>query len=449
MSKLTEEPVLKTLFRMALPMLAGTIAMNTYNFIDTWFVAKLGTIPLAAMGFSFPVVTLLTFIAGGTGTGVTTLTSHALGRKNRSDASKIATHGILLVVIISALIAVGGYLSITPLFRWLGADSRTMPQVKAYMRIWYLGAVFMALPMLGNGILISLGDSKAASRFMVLGAVVNCVLDPVMIFGFAFFPAMGISGAALATVLSQVVSTLWLLYLLIVKHKLLHPPMAHMTSFPASCRLIFDFALPSILSMILMPVSSAVITSLVGRYGAEAVAAASAAGRVEMFSFMIPMALGMSLVPFVSQNYGGRHHDRILRARTYSIRFALFYGVLIAGVLFATAPALARLFSDDPRVTGLFVLCLRITSAGFGMMEVHRYCGFFFTGIHRPFLSTLINMIRVLVLLVPFSFLGSSLFGIRGIFAGRLVTDLIAGIFSVVLVFRVLKSRRGRHPEEQ
>ena len=93
MSKLVDDHVLKTLFRMAVPMLAGTIAHNTYNFVDTMFVAKLGTIPLAAMGFTFPVVTLLIFVAGGIGTGVTTLTSHALGRRNREDAQRMVTMG--------------------------------------------------------------------------------------------------------------------------------------------------------------------------------------------------------------------------------------------------------------------------------------------------------------------------------------------------------------------
>ncbi|HEX3019786.1 MAG TPA: MATE family efflux transporter [Chitinispirillaceae bacterium] len=440
MSKLTSEPVLKTLFRMAVPMLAGTIAFNTYNFVDTLFISKLGTIPLAAMGFTFPVVTFFTFIAGGIGTGVTTLTSHSLGRKNHKDASKIVTHGILMVIIISALISTIGFLTIKHVFTMLGADTQTLPLVSKYMRCWYTGAVFMALPMMGNGILISLGDSKAASSFMVLGAVLNCILDPVMIFGFAGFPAMGMFGAAFATVIAQAISTLWLAYLLIGKHKIFIIKNLPGSSFFHSCKNILRFAIPSILSMILMPVSSAVVTRLISTYGNEAVAAASAAGRVEMFSFIIPMALGMSLVPFVSQNFGGGHIDRIYQARRYSMRFAILYGIIVAALLFATAPFLATLFTNNSNVKNIFVLYIRVISFGFGMMEVHRYCGFFLTGIHRPVLSTILNMVRILILLLPLSFLGSSLFGIKGIFAGRLFTDLMAGTVGIITVAIILKS---------
>lgn len=439
MSKLTRDPVLPTLFRMAAPMLVGTVAINTYNFVDTMFIARLGTIPLAAMGFTFPVVTLLTFVAGGIGTGVTTLTSHALGRKSREEASRIVTHGIGLVVIVAAIISIIGFLTMSSVFSMLGADTQTLPLVSKYMSCWYAGAVFMALPMVGNGILISLGDSKAASSFMLLGAVLNCVLDPVMIFGFAGIPAMGMWGAALATVLAQAISTAWLAYLLIVKHKIFKINKLTGGGFLNSCSSILRFAIPSILSMILMPVSSAVLTKLISSYGNEAIAAASAAGRVEMFSYIIPMALGMSLVPFVSQNYGGGHIDRIYQARRYSVRFALLYGIVVAAILFITAPLISRIFTSNESVKEIFILYLRIASFGFGMMEVHRYSGFFLTGIHLPILSTLLNVVRIIVLLLPLSFLGSSLFGIKGIFAGRLLTDLIAGTVGIISVAVLLK----------
>jgi putative MATE family efflux protein len=441
MSKLVDDHVLKTLFRMAVPMLAGTIAHNTYNFVDTMFVAKLGTLPLAAMGFTFPVVTLLIFIAGGIGTGITTLTSHALGRQNREDAQRMVTHGFLLIILVSATIAIAGFLSMKPIFSLLGADEKSMPLVREYMSIWYLGALFMALPMMGNGILISLGDSKAASSFMVLGAVLNCVFDPVMIFGLAGFPAMGMAGAALATVLAQAISTIWLIWLLARKHKLLRFKNLSLTLFPKSCRDISYFAIPSCLSMMLMPLASGVLTALISKFGHEAVAAVSAASRVEMFSFIIPMALGMSLVPFVSQNFGAGQMDRIYQARIYSIRFALLYGALIAAIMFFAAPLLALIFTNDQKVIELFILYLRIVSLGFGMMEVHRYCGFFLTGIHHPVLSTILNGFRVLVLLLPLSFLGSKISGIQGIFTGRLLTDLLAGTTGIITVSLMLKKQ--------
>jgi len=438
MSKLTESSVRTTLFRMAFPMLTGTIAMNTYNLVDTWYVSQLGTIPLAAMGFTFPVVMLFTFIAGGIGTGVTTLTSHALGKLERKTASLIVTHGVILVAILSAILSIIGYLTIGTIFGKLGANEQTLPLVKGYMRTWYIGAIFMAFPMMGNGILIALGDSRSASRFMATGAIANCILDPIFIFGWLGFPALGIWGAALATVLAQFISSMWLFYLLTRKHHLLRLMQPQFSLFFSTCKRIMGFAIPGSISMMLMPISSAVITALISKHGNEAVAATSAASRIEMFAFVIPMALGMSLVPFVSQNFGAKRFDRINEARIYATRFAFFYGLFIAIVFYLIAPFLSEIFTKDVAVAKIFISYVRTVSFGYGMMEVHRYCGFFLTGIHKPIIATILNGFRIMVLLIPLSILGSSYFGITGIFTGRLITDIIAGTLGLLAASKVL-----------
>ena len=207
------------------------------------------------------------------------------------------------------------------------------------------------------------------------------------------------------------------------------------------CRKILGFAIPSILSMILMPISAAVITRLLAGFGSEAVAASGAAGRIEMLAFVIPMALGMSLTPFVSQNFGANRLDRIREARILSMRFAFLYGAGVTVVFFVFAPWLAGLFSEDTRVVSVLVDYIRIISFGYGMMEVHRYCGFFLTGLHRPVSATLLNAIRVLVLLIPLSCLGARFFGVRGVLWGRLVTDLVVGCVGLVWVRRITEHR--------
>lgn len=439
MAKLLENSVKRTLFQIAFPMLAGTVAMHSYNLADTWFVSRLGTVPLAAMGYVFPVAMLLRFVAGGIGTGVTTLTSHALGRRDRPDAARFLTHGVILIFLVSAVMAVAGFLTIDPLFRILGADDLVLSLIRSYMRTWYAGALFMALPMMGSGILISLGESKTASLMMVGGSLLNCLLDPIMIFGWLGFPALGIWGAALATVIAQAVVSAWLLFLLTARHPLLRLRRPELSFFPRSCRRIAGFAVPGSISMMLMPFSAAVIIALVSRYGIEAVAAVSAAARVEHFAFVIPMALGVSLVPFVSQNFGGGRLDRIVEAKTYATGFAFVYGLGVTLVFFLAAPLLAAVFTRDPRVSAVFVRYVRIISFGYGMMEIHRYCGFILTGMHRPVLATVLNVVRVGALLIPLASLGSRFLGVEGIFAGRLLTDLAAGTVGLIWVTRLLR----------
>lgn len=437
MPTLVRDRVRITLFRMAFPMLAGTFAMNAYNLTDTWFVSRLGTLSLAAMGFTFPVIMILTCMAGGIGTGVTTLVSHAIGRQSHDDAARVVTHGILLTVLVTAVISVVGYFSIDSLFKRLGASAETLPLIGAYMRTWYVGALSMSLPMMGNGVLISCGDSRSASRFMILGTVLNGILDPIMIFGYFGCPAMGIRGAALATVIAQTISTVWLLGVLFGKHRLLLLGTRMLAGCLTSFRRIIRFAVPSILSMLLMPVSATVITRLLGGFGTEAVAAAGAVGRLEMFAFVIPMALGMSLTPFVSQNFGAQRLDRIAEAMSLAVRFALLYGGGVAVIFFVSARGLARLFSHDPKVIGIMVAYIRTVSFGYGMMEVHRYCGFHLTGRQKPFITTLFNAIRILVLLIPLSYLGAHHFGVQGVFCARLITDLTAGAIGLLWLRRM------------
>ena len=175
-------------------------------------------------------------------------------------------------------------------------------------------------------------------------------------------------------------------------------------------------------------------------FGHETIAATGAAGRIEMFAFMIPMALGISLTPFVSQNFGADRMDRVRKAQKVTTRFALCYGGLVAAVFILGAPWLASVFTDDPKVAETLVLYIRIISLGYGMMEVHRYCGFFLVGIHKPVSASLLNAVRVLALLIPLSYLGAHFWGINGVFGGRLATDLVVGCIGLVWVSRVCRS---------
>jgi len=268
-----------------------------------------------------------------------------------------------------------------------------------------------------------------------VGTVINTILNPIMIFGYLGWPAMGIAGSALATVVAQSISAVWLIHLLWRRHRLL---AWHVKGFGDSLRRITGFSVPSILSMILMPISATVITKLLSGFGHEAVAASGAASRIEMFAFMVPMALGISLTPFVSQNFGADCMDRVLKARRVSTWFALGYGSLIAVVFFLSAGKLAAIFTSDPKVADTLVSYIHIISFGYGMMEVHRYSGFFLTGMHKPASATVLNAVRVLVFLIPCSYLGAHFWGVTGVFTGRLITDLAVGSIGLVWVSRTL-----------
>ncbi len=433
------DSVSKTILRMAVPMLAGTFALNAYNLTDTWFVSRLGTNALAAMSFTFPVVMLLGFVVRGLGTGAMTVVAHALGKGKQKTAARITTHAIFLASSVSLLLTIAGLFTIDPLFTRLGATGEVLSLTRHYMVIWYVGLVVWVLEIMFNDIIIGTGNTKAVSSLMVGGTLLNFILDPVMIFGLLGFPRMGISGAALATVLSQVIVLVAGFYFVHKKYSLIIFVSHTRLRIMASWRRILRIGVPATLSSILTPLSAAVIIKIAASFGRAAVAAIGVASRIEMFAFMIPMTVGMSLVPFVAQNYGAGRFDRIRLVQKGAMLFALGFGFLIAGVFLCIARPLGRLFSSDPDVINVLTQYIYITCFGYGFLEVHRYAGFCMIGVHRPVPSAILNVIRVIVLLIPLAYFGARLFGIYGVFWGRIITDVCSGAIGIVWSARIIK----------
>ncbi len=430
----------KTMLTTAVSMVAGTLAMSGYNIADTYFVGQLGKLPLAAMGFTFPVIMLIGCVFRGLGVGVMTTSAQAMGGGNNRKAARLITSGLLLILLVSLLIAVAGISSIDWTFRFCGAGPEVMPDIHGYMTIWYLGCCTASLGMAGNDLLIAAGDSKVASAMMMLGMIVNVILDPLFIMGFGPVPAMGIRGAAIATVLSQLLSALVVLGILARRHHLLVFGRMPGTIVRSAWKLIVSYAIPSAIGMLMMPIGSFVITRVTAVFGNAAVAASAAAGRLEMVAFIFPMALGIALLPMIGQNYGARLYSRINQCRRFSMRFAFFF-LLIMGLLYVVAaPSLVRLFSPDAEVQRIMILYMHIIPFGFGMIEIHRYSTFFFTGCGQPVVAAWLNGLRILGLLIPFALLAWYIHSLPWLFWGRLIADVTAGSIGCWMARRLTRS---------
>ena len=423
----TTGPIGKTMLTTAVSMLAGTLAMSGYNIADTYFVGQLGKIPLAAMGFTFPVIMLIGCVFRGLGVGVMTTAAQALGSGNNGKAAKLITSGLLLILLVSVFFAVLGINCIESTFAVFGANAEVMPDIRAYMTIWYLGCCTASLGMAGNDLLIAAGDSRIASFMMMAGMILNVILDPLFIMGFGPVPAMGIKGAAVATVLSQFVSAFVVLAILSKRHGLILFARMPFTIFKTTWALIIRYAIPSTIGMLMMPLGSAVVTKITAYFGNTAVAASAAVGRLEMVAFIFPMALGIALLPMVGQNYGARLYSRINQCRRFAMRFAFFF-LLVMGIIYIlAAPYLVKLFSPDPEVRQIMVLYMRIVPIGFGMIEVHRYSTFFFTGCGQPSVAAWLNGLRIVALMIPFSLLALWAGSLPMLFAARMLADVLAG----------------------
>lgn len=435
---LLEGPIRPHLVRLALPMAIGVVLIIANNLIDTYFVSLLGEDELAAMSFTFPVVSLVLSVAMGLSVGSTATIARAIGRGDSSTAARLATHACALATVVVIALSVVGILTQTQVFGALGADERVTAILVEYMTIWYAGVAFLVVPMVGNGAMRADGDAKTPMLIMAGAALANLALDPVFIFGLGPIPALGIRGAAIATLLSRVFVLVVTLAVL-RRRKLLDLHLPRLGELLDSWRRILSVGVPAAVSNALTPVATALLTAMVARSGADAVAAYGVASRVEGLVLIPAMALGAAMTPFVGQNWGGGQEERVRDGLRLARNFVLLWGVGAWAGVALLGRQIGGVFSDHPDTIAGVQLYLWIVPAAYGANGVVSVVSSVFNAVDRAVRATMLSAIRSLVLAVPLAALGAWWIGLPGIFAGLAVTGVITGLLAATWASTVLR----------
>lgn len=437
--KLTVGPVSGSILSMMLPMALGILVMIGNGLVDAYFIGQLGYAQLAAVSYAFPVWFVAAGIVMGLGTGTSSVLSRFIGAGDTKSVKQIATHSMILAVLAGAVVTAIGLLSIESLFGLLGANEETMPFVKSYMTIYYWGSLFLGIPFIGNSILRANGDAKTPSLLVAFSAIVNAVLDPILIFGWFGFPEMGVAGAALASVISTVAFLLASLWVLIFRDNLLTSIGHSLSSMISSWKQVLHVGLPAIASNLIAPVSSALVTALVSTYGQEAVAAYGLAGRIEALVIVLLMALGGATAPYVGQNYGAKKFDRLIDGFKFSARFALFYSIFCILLLYFISSTILGVFTDNEDVIRLAMIQLMICPWGYGFLGIASICNGSFNAFARPLPAMTISISRTLVIYVPLAYLLAYYFGFQGIHIAQVLANIFAGCVAIVWYRKVFK----------
>ena len=437
--KLTVGPVSGSILSMMLPMALGILVMIGNGLVDAYFIGQLGYAQLAAVSYAFPVWFVAAGIVMGLGTGTSSVLSRFIGAGDTKSVKQIATHSMILAVLAGAVVTAIGLLSIESLFGLLGANEETMPFVKSYMTIYYWGSLFLGIPFIGNSILRANGDAKTPSLLVAFSAIVNAVLDPILIFGWVGFPEMGVAGAALASVVSTVAFLLASLWVLIFRDNLLTSIGHSLSSMISSWKQVLHVGLPAIASNLIAPVSSALVTALVSTYGQEAVAAYGLAGRIEALVIVLLMALGGATAPYVGQNYGAKKFDRLVDGFKFSARFALFYSIFCILLLYFISSTILGVFTDNEDVIRLAMIQLMICPWGYGFLGIASICNGSFNAFARPLPAMTISISRTLVIYVPLAYLLAYYFGFQGIHIAQVLANIFAGCVAIVWYRKVFK----------
>jgi len=433
---LTEGNIKKQLATLTVPMLFGMIGMVIFNLADTYFIGKLGVTELAAISFCFPVIMFINSLSQGIGIGTSSLVSRNIHVSDRQSIKMMAGRTLLLGFLVVVLFVVAGLLTIRPLFSALGANEDILGYIGDYMKIWYLGVPVVMFPMIGNNIVRATGDTMTPGMLMLTSAIINIILDPLLIFGIGPFPAMGIRGAALATVIARSVGLLIILVILIKREKLLTLKLGKFKEILATWKQVLYIAGPASLALLITPVSIGLITRILSGFGKEAVAAFGVASRVEMFALMVVVALGTVMIIFIGQNMSKQRFDRIFKALKYALFFSLSWGALVFVVLMLFRQPISAVFTNDTKVVSITAKYFLIVGASYGFQGLVILSTASFNGLNKPYPSAFFSMLRMLVLYVPLAWLASRYFGLNGVFWAGLLANIVAGSLSYLFLYK-------------
>jgi len=439
-ASLTDGNILLQLVSLAIPMSFGVFSIIGFNLVDTFFVGQLGSLELAAMAFTFPIPMLVGSISFGIGTSTASFTAQAIGAGRVEEVKQYTSYSLLLAVVIVCLVAVVGYSTIDWQFRLMGADDKVLPLIREYMEIWYLCTPFTVIPMVGNNIMRSLGDTKNPAKIMAVAGIVNIILDPILIFGFGPIDPMRLKGAAIATMISRVFTLFASLYILHSKYGVIKNPFKNFKELWKSWTDIIWLAIPATCTNIVSPLSMAVVTRMVSNYGNKVVAGFGVGTRIESFMTILLIGLSVSLGPFVGQNFGAKNFERINKAIRYANIFPIIWALICFVVMYFFSDRISALFNDDPDVMSaarsyLLIITIGIIGNGILLNIVN-----VFNVIKRHKVSLIANAFKMFIIYLPYAFILRGTYHEFGIYYAGLAAHLVTGFFAYIYLKKSFKS---------
>lgn len=441
--KLTDGPITPILVNMTVPMIFGMVMMFSFSLVDTFFISMLGTEALSAISFTFPVTFTIMSLAIGLSIGTSAVVAKYIGRGEIEQAKQASTVTNYVAIVLSAALALLGYLFTDQIFLALGASAALLPVIREYMDIWMPTSVLLVAIICANAVLRANGDTRTPSVLMAGSGLINAVLTPMLVFGLGPIPAFGIAGAAWATLISWIAGVAFLFYHLAIRHELIHKGLPSGPVFKKSALEMLKIGIPASGSNMLTPIAAGVLTAIVATYGETAVAAFGVGSRLESIACLVILALSSTLPPFVSQNLGAGRIDRIEEACKTSMRFVLGFQLMIYALMALMAPLIAAVFTRDDYVADIIKLYLWIMPLGYGMQGVIILCNSALNAMHKPMIALYLSIARFFLFIVPMAWIGSEFAGMQGFFIGAFAGNGLMALLSWITFRRVLKLEKS------
>lgn len=433
-----EGSVGKLLLFNTIPMIFGIGAAMSFTFVDTYWVAKIGTNALAAMTFTFPVDFLVMGVAMGLGNGASAEISKAIGKGDNNLVKQLTRDSLILALLVVTFFIAVFYIFFTPIFTALGAKPEVLPLIKEFMKFWIPGQFALVIPLIINNATRAIGDTKTPSMIMLAAGIMNCLLDPLLIFGMWHFPSMGIAGASLATFLARMVTLVLSIYIIHNRDRMLATNIPSWNELKSSWKAILKVGLPSTATSIVMPMGISVVIRLVSSYGSSAVAAFGAASRVDIIALSVFMAFSSVIGPFVGQNVGAGNIERIRQSLKLGHLFALVWGVFIVILFWFSARQISLMMRDDINVVNIMVLYLSINSLSLAFRGISMINTTALNVLQKPITSSILTISQIFLLFIPLALLATKFLGLYGIFWASVISAIIVSVISFFIVEKTI-----------
>ncbi len=440
-NKMGVMPINKLLTSMSLPIVLSMLVLALYNIIDSIFVAKISENAFTALSLSFPIQNLMIAVAVGTGIGVNALLSRSLGEKNNKAANLAATNGIFLAFLSFLVFAIWGLFFSRSFFETQTTNSEIIEYGTQYITICTVLSFGLFIQIAYERIMQSSGYTIYNMITQGIGAIINIILDPILIFGLLGFPKMGVAGAALATVIGQIAAMLLCIYFNKTKNKHLHLNLKEFRPHLGTIKVIYAVGIPSIIMQSISSIMTFGMNKILMAYSATAVSVLGAYFKLQSFVFMPVFGITNGMVPIVAYNYGACNKKRIISVVKLSVVYSI--SIMVLGLfLFQVFPReLFSFFNASAEMIEIGVPALRIISLSFVFAGFSIIIGSVFQALGNGVYSMIISIARQLVVILPAAYIFSFAFGLHAVWFAFPIAEAISIILTIIFLKLIYKKK--------
>lgn len=449
-NKMGVMPVNKLLMNMSLPMMISMLVQALYNVVDSIFVSRIDENALTAVSMAFPIQSLMIALGAGTGVGVNALLSRSLGEKDYDRVNKAAGNGIFLAGINYLVFLLVGILVTTPFYLSQTKDAQILSYGQQYLTIICCCSFGMYGQFIFERLLQSTGRTFYTMITQSIGAIINIILDPIFIFGYFGVPKMGVAGAAIATVIGQIVAGTIALVINIKKNDEIQLKLKGFRPDGKIIARIYEVGIPSIIMQAIGSVMTYGMNRILIVFSSTAVAVFGVYFKLQSFIFMPVFGLNNGMVPIIAYNYGAGKKDRLIKTLKLSIIYAV--GLMLLGVIiFQIFPApLFALFDASETMLAIGIPALRIISLSFIFAGFCIVCGSLFQALGNGVYSMVVSIARQLLVLLPVAYLLSLSGKVEAVWWAFPIAEIVSLSLTVFFMFRINRkviSRIGENSE--